>query len=110
MDEARILANHAAELSGWDRYDLVIQAGRHSAFDCRDLPRGWCYVAAAGSRRMLLVHPDAAEFAMDVCCSRLRREAMEHAMGLQRLETLLIAEMDEQSLAAIPDDLSELLP
>ncbi len=105
--EARALADQAVQLCGWERYDLVVQVTSYYAFECKHLPAGWCYAAVVGRHLHLLVHPDAAEFVMRG--SPRLREAIARRPGLQRLDELLIVDLDEADLL-IPDDLSELQP
>lgn len=106
---ARILADEAVRLTGWDRYRHVGGVDGDEIFISPLLPRDRAYFARVDGGRHLLVNPGAAPMLSDyLSWDRLMRLAEEDGGGLVRLDAIL-ADLVVHALTP-PDDASELTP
>ena len=101
LDEAQILADTAAQLTGWRRFRPLGSCAGVDLWGSELMPRGFAYLSRRDWALNLLIHTDATEFLTEtVGWIVVRRRALENP-GLIRLDDLL-AEMMFASMLA-PD-------
>ncbi len=103
LEQAQEWARQALELSGWDRYRRITPWMGFVWAQCPGLPRSWAYYAVDGSRRLVLVHPDAARFVLHTTSATPMVYAVHAAgPGWIRLGDVLVAAL--RSAMDAPDE------